>query len=57
MPVVIRELVVRAVVAPTGGEPAGQMAVDERSLKRLKKEITKEVTEQVLQHMNRKTER
>jgi hypothetical protein len=57
MPVVIRELVVRAVVSPTGGDSAGQLAIDERALKRLKKEITKEVSEQVLQQINRKSER
>lgn len=57
MPVVIRELVVRAVVSPTGDPAAGQLAIDEQALKRLKKELTKEVAEQVLHQINRKTER
>ncbi len=48
---------VRAVVSPTGDPAAGQLAIDEQALKRLKKELTKEVAEQVLHQINRKTER
>lgn len=56
MPIVIRELVVRASVSPNG-DTQDQTLVDARTMSRLKKEITKEVTEQVLQHINRKKER
>lgn len=57
MPVVIRELVIRATVSPSNGDAAGQLTIDQRELKRLKKEITREVADLVIERMNRKSER
>lgn len=56
MPIEIKELHIKAVVATTKNQPQSSSLKTEDILK-LKKEITKEVTEKVLKTLQQKNER
>lgn len=56
MPIEIKELVIKAVVA-SGNDEQPDAVLNQADILRLKKEITKEVTERVLKTLHQKSER
>jgi hypothetical protein len=56
MPIEIKELVIKAVVA-SGNDQQAETVLNPANILKLKKEITKEVTEKVLKILQQKNER